>query len=211
MIRKAEIVTVLFVVLGLWTGSLRAELITIHLTAEVTYVDDLADLLEGMVTVGDIITGSYSYDSDTLDTNPLDTVGAYWHYNAPYGFNLSTDSLVFQTDPDNVYFLVSVLNDHTGMDAYLLRSYSNLPLSNGVLVDHISWQLDDYSATALSSDALPTTPPVLEDWGFDWGLRIEFGFKGSSKIRAEVTSAIPEPATVLLLTLGSLLLSRRRR
>ena len=213
MIKKAELFTALFVVLGLWTGNLRAEIVTIYLTAEVTYVDDLADLLEGKINLGDTITGSYSYDSDTPDTIPLDTVGNYWHYNAPYGFNLSTDSLVFQTDPDNVHFLVGIFNNHNipPPDGYLLRSYSNLPLSNGVLVDHISWQLDDDSGTALSSDALPTTPPVLEDWGFDWGLRITFGFKGSSKIRAEVTSAIPEPATVLLLALGGLLLTRQRR
>lgn len=73
MIRKAEIFTALFVVLGLWNGSLRAELITIHLTAEVIYVDDLADLLEGKVHVGDIITGSYSYDSDTPDKRQIES------------------------------------------------------------------------------------------------------------------------------------------
>jgi hypothetical protein len=138
MTKKAEILTVLFVVLSLWTGSLRAELITIYLTAEATYVDDPADLLEGKVSIGNIITGSYSYDSDTLDTNPLDTVGDYWHYTSPYGITLAVGEFVFQTDLDNVDFLVEVLNDHTGIDAYLLRSYNNLPLSSGVEVDHIA-------------------------------------------------------------------------
>ena len=212
MIKKAKILAALFVVLSLWTGNLRAEIVTIYLTAEVTHVDDLTDLLEDKVNVGDAITGSYSYDSDTPDTNPLDTVGDYWHYNAPYGFNLSSDFFVFQTDPDNVNFLVEIANSHIPPpDGYLLRSYSNLPLSNGVHVDHISWLLDDYSGTALSSIALPTTPPVLEDWEYDWGLRISFGDRGSSMVIAEVTSVVPEPTTFLLLSLGSLLLTRRRR
>lgn len=211
MIKKAEILTAIFVVLCLWTGNLRAGLITIYLTAEVTYVDDHADLLEGKVTIDDIITGSYSYDSDTPDTNPSDTVGDYWHYNTPYGINLSAGSLVFQTDPDNVHFLVEVCNNHIPPpDGYLLRSYNNLPLSNWVHVERISWQLDDYSGTALSSAALPTTPPVLEDWERNY-LQITFGYKGSSYILARVTSAIPEPATILLLVLGSLVLTRRRR
>ena len=106
---------------------------------------------------------------------------------------------------------MEVLNDHTGQDAYLLRSYNYLPLSNGVHVEHISWQLDDYSATALSSDDLPITPPVLVDWPDTWAHLTIFGYCNSYFLRAEVTSAIPEPATILLLTLGSLFLTNRRR
>jgi hypothetical protein len=209
MIKKAEILAALFAVLIVWTGSLRAELITIDLTAEVTYVDDLADLLGGKIAVGDIITGSYSYDSDTLDTNPIETVGDYWHYTPPYGISLSVGGFVFQTDPDNVDFLVEIVNDHTGIDGYLLRSYNNLPLSSGIEVEHIAWQLGDYSMNALSSAALPTSPPVLEDWDNDH-FYITVGYKGSSMISAKVTSAIPEPATVLFLALGSLVLTKRR-
>ena len=61
MIKKADILTVVFIVLNLCPVNLHAEIITIYLTTEVTYVDDLANLLEGKVTVGDTITGSYSY------------------------------------------------------------------------------------------------------------------------------------------------------
>lgn len=210
MIKKAEILAALFVVLSLWTGSLRAGVITIYLTAEVTYVDDLYDLLGGKIAVGDIITGSYNYDSDTPDTNPSVTVGDYQHYDPPYGINLSTGTLAFQTDPDYVDFLSEILNDHTGIDGYLLRSYNNLPLPGDIEVEHISWQLGDYSMNALSSTALPTSPPVLEDWEDNY-LLMSFGYKGSSMIGTTVTSAIPEPATVLLLTLGGLALTKRRR
>ena len=212
MIRKAEIFTALFVVLGLWTGSLRAELITIHLTAEVIYVNDIANLLEGNVSLGDIITGSYSYDSDTLDSSPLDSVGAYEHYTPPYGINLSVGGFVFQTNPENVDFLVGIGNNHmySSWDNYSVTSYKNLPLYEGVNVQLIGWGLEDPSGTALSGDTLPTTPPVLEDWGINY-LRITFGYRGNSNIQARVTSAVPEPTTVLLLTLGSLVLTRRRR
>jgi len=208
---KAKISAVVFVILALSCNSLQATLITIEIAAEIAEVYDISGLLEGNVNVGDTITGSYTYDSTTPDSNPLETVGDYWHFSSPYGISLSVGGFVFQTDPDNVNFLVSVGNNHLGDDNYLLRSYYNLPLSNGVWVEHISWHLVDYSATALSSTDLPTTPPVLEDWESIGGITIRYGPKGSSMIRAHVDSAVPEPGTVFLLGLGSLTLIRRRK
>ncbi len=83
MIKKAEILTTVFIVLNLCPINLRAEVVTIYLTAEAIYLEDPYNALEGKITIGDTITGSYSYDSDTPDTNPLDTVGDYWHYTPP--------------------------------------------------------------------------------------------------------------------------------
>jgi hypothetical protein len=210
MIKETIIAIVFLIVFALTDSRVSAEVITIEITAEIGGMDDRDGLLEGRISVGDIITGSYTYDSDTPDTNPSHTVGEYWHYSSPYGISLSARGFVFQTDPDNVDFLVSTLDDHTGQDGYLLRSYNNLPLSNGVNIEHISWQLDDYSCTALFTDTLPTTPPVLEDWENNY-LRIRFGYGGDSGIGARVTSAIPEPATFLLFGLGALALLKNRR
>jgi len=142
------------------------------------------------------------------------SVGDYEHFSSPYGISLTADGFIFQTDPDNVRFLVEVINNHLSPtdDGYLIRSYNNLPLSNGVLIAGIDWVLDDSSGTALSSDALPTTAPVLDDWSYSWGLRIYTGLKvGSSGIEADVTSLerVPEPATLLLLGLGTLFVLRR--
>jgi len=208
MLRTAKIRAVLFAVLLSAVTNLRAEVITIEITAEIAGIDVRDGLLEGRISVGDIITGSYSIDSDTSDNNPSGTLGAYWHYSS-YGINLSIGGFVFQSDPDNVSFLLGIDNGTYGHDTYLLRSYNNLPLSNEVHIEYISWQLDDYSGTALSSDALLATPPVLEDWEDNY-LRITFGYKESSVIGARVTSAVPEPATVLLFGLGALALLRKR-
>ena len=188
MMRKVKILGVFFVILGLGVTGLQADIIEIGLTAEVAVVDDWDGLLEGQIKVGDIITGSYIYDSDTPDLFPLNPrSGVYWHYDPEYGISLSAGGFVFQTDPSNVKFLVGIYN-RTYDDGYLLRSYNNLPLSNGVEVDHIMWDLRDYTGTALSSDALPTTPPVLEDWESIFGLTIRFGYKGGSMVRAHATS-----------------------
>lgn len=149
-----------------------AEPISIAITAEVASVDDLDGLLAGAVNVGDVITGTYVYESTTLDTNDLPTVGDYQHTTTPFGITLNAGGFLFRTDPSNVDFIVEIVNDHgtPASDNYLIRSYNNLfdlsaPTSiSGPTENHIAWQLDDPTLAALSSEALPLVPPVLADW-----------------------------------------------
>jgi hypothetical protein len=225
MVSKPRDLVLVVVVLALWAASAAAAIIEIGLTAEVTEVDDTGGLLEGQINVGDLIPGSYKYDSDTPDMDwhgayPPPAVGDYWHWSAPYGIRLNAGGFVFQTDPDDVRFAIEILNDHPG-DGYNLMSENNLPIYEDVSVSIIRWQLDDYSGTALSSHALPTTAPVLADWADTWfGLMITGGTipprtpGGSSYlIRSSVTSVwlVPEPGTALLLAFGGLAVLRKRR
>jgi hypothetical protein len=194
---------------------IKAEIITIGLTGLVDYVDDPYNLLQGSVSVDNPITGYYTYESTTPDTNPSSTVGDYWHYSAPAGVSLTVGGYTFKTDLSDVKFLMEVVNNHSSMDNYLFGSYNNLSLSNGVPVMHVSWQLDDYSGTALSSTDLPTTAPVLADWQYDY-LHLSGGYSEPVKqeflITGHVISVqlIPEPATLILLMTGGLLLNRKR-
>ena len=148
-----------FTINNLW-----AEVITINLSAEITQLDDRDGMLNGQLNVGDSISGSYTYDSATPDSSSNPSVGVYWHDSRPYGITLTAGGFVFQSDPCNVEFLVEMVNDYPGRDNYLIRSYNNLPLSEGICVEHIAWQLNDGLGNAVSSDALPTSPPVLDDW-----------------------------------------------
>ncbi len=69
------------------------------------------------------------------------TVGDYNHDKRAFGITVNVGELVFKTDPMNVNFLAEIVNRQT--NHYLLRSYNNLPLSDTIQVEHISWQLDD--------------------------------------------------------------------
>lgn len=99
-----------------------AGLIEISITAKVEYVDDLLDnILNGQIAIDDIITGKYIYESSTSDSYPLNpSIGEYWHYNSPCGISLIAGGFFFQTDPDNVKFLVEIINDLNNNDNYLL-------------------------------------------------------------------------------------------
>jgi hypothetical protein len=184
--------TAYFVLTGWQSSVSAATLITINITAEVADIDDPDNMLGGAVEVGDTIKGSYTYDSTTPDSNPSSTVGDYNHSRSPNGIKLNVGEFLFRTAPNNVVFVVEIVNDHgdPASDNYLLRSYNNI--SDGPPVTHISWQLDDPTSTALSSTDLPTVPPVLTDWQSIFGLTIEGEDPEAGSgyfIRAHVTSA----------------------
>ena len=145
-----------------------AKPVCIEITAEVNLVVDDYGFLDGAINVGDIITGTYDYESTTYDSNPSQTVGLYRHSSSPFGITLNAGGFVFRTDPNNVDFLLQILNDFDDppRDIYSLISYNNIfDLSvPSVEINRISWQIIDFTYAALSNDALKTKPPYLDDW-----------------------------------------------
>lgn len=196
--------------LVLWAAPAEARLITIEIEAEVDSVWDEGNYLEEKIGPGDMIRGFYVYESTTPDSSRLDPVqGNYWHYAPPAGIALTLGGFNFMTDPFNIAFAVAIRNDIPpgGGDVYSVGSSNNLPLSNGTPVERIWWQVNDNTGSALSSDALPTTFPLLDDWQANvLSLESDRAFI----IHAYVTSVIPEPCTILLFGLGTMLLRKRR-
>ncbi len=207
-----SITSLLVCVLSFWPSLAQANLVPIAITGEVTSVIDRGPL-EERVNIGDLITGVYIYDLSTSDTFPTDPVYGHYHHQAPpCGIFLTIGGFVFMTDPDNINFTVSIVNDppeHAGgsYDSYQISSLNNLPLSNGSEVESIVLGAFG-SVDILSSDELPTTAPDLNaDWR-DGKVNIIISVVRRSSIQGYVTSAavIPEPATIIMLGLGGLAL-----
>ena len=186
----------------------RADLITIGITGKISYVDDPQNVFGEQININDTITGTYTYDTSTLDSNPDPAIGDYWNYTTPCGFSVNIGNLVFESNSNDVKLIVEIENNGP-TDSYLVRSRNNI-CSNGALVERIDWELEDYSATAITSDALPTTAPNLADWR-DYGLTITGPRGWDYGLTADITSVmlIPEPATLLILIFGTAFLKRR--
>jgi hypothetical protein len=194
------------VVLCAALAPVRAEWITIAISGQVTSVSDQYNHFGGQISVGTPITGTYTYDSSTPDSYPSDfSYGQYWNYTPPAGVSLNVGGLNFRTNPDNVEFAVTVNNNNLGEDSYSIWSTKNLSLSDGTLVQSISWYLNDPTGTTLSSDALLLTAPELGKWGYN---SLNISTDRTFGISARITSATPEPATAFLLGLGALLMRK---
>ena len=143
-------------------------IITIKIEAQVTTIHDPNNLLGGAIQVNDSITGKYNYDSATPDSDPDPNIGEYKYNSSTYGIELEAGGFVFKTNTSNVDFRILIYNDYFlyayNLDLYGVQSSNNSQLSNGLIVDDITWVLLDNTSNVLSSDALPTTAPVLSDW-----------------------------------------------
>jgi hypothetical protein len=149
-------------------GSARAQDVTISFKGTMTYVQNspFPDIAPGTP-----FTGSYTYNLSTPNTGGIPQVGDYWHQTAPYGVTVKIGTHTFKTNPSNVSFLVELVNDYYSQDNYHFLSYNNLD-TDGVPVQMIDAQFDDFSQTALSNVSLPSTPLDLTKWTQTFGLNI---------------------------------------
>lgn len=196
-------------------------LVIVQFNAEVTQVHDSYSLLQGRINHGDTITGTYTYDTSAPDIYS-DTSWARYEYDTPpSGISVRVGGFESRSDSDNTDFSIEIVNDATAMggswDSFVLESENNLPFGSDLVIYELSLHFIDDSALAISSDALPVGAPVIADWPI-----AEVVIKGHATllprrtfdITGFLTSAvlIPEPATVLLLGVGYMvLLSRRNR
>ena len=193
----------------------QAALVTIQISGEITSAHGPG--LPSGINAGDTFTGTYTYDSSTLDSEPDPKIGEYLH-DSPYGMSISVGGYEFKTASTHIgQFEIGIENDVTDndnntFDYYLVYSDENA-YTDGCWISSISWRLRDSTYYALSSDALPSTAPILEDWDYNH-LDIDGGNAGEGYvnfwINGTVTQAIPEPMTGILLVAGILFLRRRR-
>lgn len=172
-------------------GAARAEEVAVALSGQLTAVDDRGDLLAGNAIVGQTFSGEYVFDSAAVDTNPDPTIGDYRFTTWPYGIAFSVGTLDFQSNPDSTNLLIQMVNDFAStLDGFIVRSLNNLTLPNGLVIENITWQLDDTTMTAIDSDALLSAAPVLTDWQQPVGVLIA----GCNAAAFDGFSCVEDPA-----------------
>lgn len=182
--------------------------ITIEITGEVTNFSDGTGLLN-TIHVGSIFSGTYTYDSSTIDSGD----GHYVH-DAPYGIILSLGGYEFKTAPGHVgQFDMRIADDLEGngvKDYYSVLSHENALLPTGITVSLIRWDLNDSTHTALSSTVLPTSAPSLAAWDYNYVEIYGGNSQGGFYLGGTVTQAVPEPLTGVLMVIGVFFFRRRR-
>ena len=190
--------------------------------------------LDGSVSIGTPMSGFCTYDTDTPDyLDSDDSRGAY----PLISISMTIGNYTFTHNPMSSKwssFYVRTYSAISGSAVYSAGSpesrFEGTITVNGIpkSYDDLSWYISQFVIMELStssSEQIPTDAlPDLDSWPdisvFDLERKFlaVFGKEpgdntGSFEIGGEVTSAtvIPEPATLLLLGLGSLALLTKRR
>src|SRR5688572_17946722 len=142
-----------FLLIG--TGKTQAGPITFAFVGTVTNVQPG---LSGAFNLGDIMSGSYTFESTTPDTFSSSSFGAYEEAIVALSFSLSGYQGSFGGTPDNRI----VLDTRSGQYAAFV-SFAG-PSINGFAPHDFALFLSDRGLTALTSDALLLTPPELSEF-----------------------------------------------
>lgn len=184
-------------------GTSGGEEVTWNFAGELTTVSDPNGHLGGSVTVGSLVSGSYTFDLSTPDDLPGDpTRGKYTDAITAVSGQVESLSFLGPAGPTNV---VHVSDGYLGGDFYRLSTDVDL---QGIPLE-LEITLSDPLALVFSSDGLPVEPPALEDLDY---ARIGFNSQIDEIILSgDLTSLVPEPATLLPVALGGAWAGRRRR
>lgn len=205
--KKITIFIAVAFVLAALPGPAQADLITFNFSGHVTSVFDNYNELDGSVAVGTPFSGQYTFDSawPHSDTDPN-----YRNYSpvSPTGVGMSVSVGNYHTQSVSTAdqdFFISVADNWSGEDCYDVNSMKNVP--TGSLNDpYMFFSLEDYSQTALSSLALPLTPPDLSAWTSNifwlWNNENEIHIEGSLETLTMEGAPVPVPGTLVLLLSG---------
>jgi hypothetical protein len=184
--------------------------VTVEFAGHVTQVTDtLFGWFHGTVPVGTPITGTYTFESATLDTNPDASVGQY-RSSAPGNALDAFFSIYHLHSPSPLDITVtnqSGQGDTYNLSAWWLTLSSSSP-GTAIVPLNFFLTLSDPLGQAWSSDALPLSFPIWGSWS---GAQFVFtaGYEGpATEIRGQLDSfavtPVPEPSTFLLLASGLL-------
>jgi hypothetical protein len=210
-------------------SSVYGEILTVEVTGIVDSVETTGGLaFDGSIGVGSEMTGLCTYDTDTPDLSPSEYNGKY----ALISTSITVGNYTFTHNPiSSATFRVATEEAVVFGKGVYRAGGPGVRFEGTIFVDGLPQTYDDitwpeayselFDLWTSSEECIPTDAlPDLESWpdfsAFDLIRNFWTSFDDQSSlsfdISGEVTSLTitPEPATLLLLSLGALFLRRRR-
>lgn len=188
-------------ILAAFATTANATLITVNFTGTITQVP--VDDIFGDIAPGDPFHGAYTYDTSALDQIPATTTGSY-SFTAPLGLIATIGQHTFDATGDlNIGIFNSFLDQYT-----VFAQNPATGLTTGLT-------LQDNSATALLTDQLPDTAPILANFtqaDFHLTLTLD-GAELQADGQLDALTSVPEPSSIHLMLaaiLARCILRRKR-
>lgn len=144
-----------------------AETVTVEVSGTVDYVDDYNNTLGGAIWHGQSVSGTYTYDTSVPDQDGSPEYGHYLQDPAVLSIQVDVGGTTFESNvqPTSTAFATVDVANTAWHDGFFVGSSGNhKSLSNGASVDHIDFHFSDPTATALTSDAIISTAPPLQNF-----------------------------------------------
>jgi hypothetical protein len=136
--------------------------ITFSFTGVVSDVSPSLFTSGGNFNANQTLSGSYTFNSMTSDSNPSPNIGQYNNAITALTVNVGSYSATLGSSGAN---FITIRNQSS--DQYLLRAPLTGPLANGFSPIQFCIALVDPSGTVFVNSALPTSPPSLSAFASD--------------------------------------------
>lgn len=144
------------------SSSVQAELAVFNVNATITDVYDSANVLQGRITIGNPVSGTYQFETQVPDEDPNVEYARYNQANTgAIGFDLITGGVSLKTDPTVPGHMHFIDMGNSFSDFYHIGSWGNRELSDGVKIDDITLDLYDDTGVALNHTLLSATAPTI--------------------------------------------------
>lgn len=146
------------------SGSAVAEVVRMRVTARVTNINDPSGLLAGKVALGQRVTGTYVYNTNTPNVSPdPQFIGEYYPYANEARMRFAVGGLVFESKQPTQGIDIRIFAQPGGWGNFVMASRDNKPMIDGTSVHDIQMQLDG-NGNLTQSTALPTAVPVFRTY-----------------------------------------------
>jgi len=183
--------------LGLFATVATAAPVTFNFTGAISEVHSS---LFPTFNTSQTLTGSYTFNPATVDSNPSANIGRYNGTIQALTVNLGSYTATLGNSGSN---FIEIRNQ-VSSDRYEVRAPLTGPTVNGFSPLRFRIELIDPSATAFNNANLPTTAPSLSSFAASRFRIIFEDGNGNARVRGALTSltAVPLPAAVVLFGAG---------
>ncbi|HEY5602669.1 MAG TPA: hypothetical protein VIM41_06135 [Gammaproteobacteria bacterium] len=200
-----------------------ANQVMLKVNATVREVWDYDNVLGYTINAGDNISGTYTYNVNTPDSDPSPDFARYERVpgSGNYGFDITINSTTISTNTMTDRFSIVIGDGQGWPDFYAAEQFgTQLPFINGSIVNGLGVFVDYPSGNSITSTALTNQPPSLTNTGFkDFhisGMRDSTPYPSYFSIVADLNSitevnACEKPKDPIVVSPGSGVFDRMQR